>query len=188
MKTAVLFAASILAVCAGAAVLRLARLDSRLMHPDEANQAVKFRRLLEQGEYVYDPFEHHGPTLNYLTLPVARAASAEKLSEVSESQLRLLPALFGALLVGLVWLVRNELGRAAAFCAAALTAVSPAMVFYSRYYIHETLLVFLPSQVWWRFGVTLAKRPPPRPRTRERFAGCGCGGRPGWCCSACAWA
>ena len=34
--------------------LRLARLDARPMHHDEANQAVKFGALLETGEYRYD--------------------------------------------------------------------------------------------------------------------------------------
>ena len=59
-----------LALAAGLA-LRLARLDVRPMHHDEANQAVKFGALLERGEYRYDAHDHHGPTLYYLTLPVA---------------------------------------------------------------------------------------------------------------------
>ena len=42
--------------------LRLARLDVRPMHHDEANQAVKFGALLERGEYAYDARDHHGPT------------------------------------------------------------------------------------------------------------------------------
>ena len=165
------FAASMLALCACAAAFRLARLDNRLMHPDEANQAVKFGRLLEQGEYVYDPFEHHGPALNYLTLPVAGSASTAQLIQVSESQLRLVPAVFGTLLVGLVWLLRNELGRGAAFFAALLTAVSPAMVFYSRYYIHETLLVFFTFAsvaALWRYAAEAAAAEPEDPRALRR--------------------
>jgi len=46
-----------------ALALRLARLDVRPMHHDEANQAVKFGTLLEHGEYRYDAHDHHGPTL-----------------------------------------------------------------------------------------------------------------------------
>jgi uncharacterized protein (TIGR03663 family) len=172
MRNAVLFTASILAICACAAALRLARLDNRLMHPDEANQAVKFGRLLEEGQYVYDPFEHHGPALNYLTLPVAWSTSAETLCDVSESQLRLVPALFGTLLVGLVWLVRDQLGRAAALCAAVLTAVSPAMVFHSRYYIHETLLVFFTfasMAALWRYASEATAAEPDDSRGRRRL-------------------
>jgi len=141
MKPAVLFAALVPVVMLGAAALRLADLGNRPMHCDEANQALKFGRLLEKGEYFYDPHEHHGPSLNYLTLPVAWLGSAHRLTQITETHLRLVPAAFGIVLVGLVWLVRHELGPAAAFWAALLTAVSPAMVFYSRYYIHEMLLV-----------------------------------------------
>jgi len=153
MKHAVPFAAAVLAVTAGAAVLRLVDLGNRPMHWDEANQALKFGRLLERGEYEYDPRDHHGPSLNYLTLPIARLASAEDLAQVTESHLRLLPAIFGILLVALVWLLREELGRLAAMGAAVLTAVSPAMVFYSRYYIQEMLLVgftFAAMAALWR--------------------------------------
>ena len=141
MSRAVAFTALLILVTAGAALLRLADLGNRPMHCDEANQAVRFGRLLELGQYDYDPEEHHGPSLYYLTLPIARLAGAEKLTEVTEVQLRLLPALFGIALVGLVWLLRDELGHPAALWAALLTAVSPAMVFYSRYYVQEMLLV-----------------------------------------------
>jgi predicted membrane-bound mannosyltransferase len=45
--------------------LRLHDLGSRPMHADEANQAVKLGALLERGEYRFDPYDHHGPTLYY---------------------------------------------------------------------------------------------------------------------------
>ena len=110
----------------------------------------------KRGEYVYDPHEYHGPSLNYLTLPVARLASAEKLTEITEVHLRLVPALFG--------IAAGRAGLAAARRAGPrrppaapplLTAVSPAMVFYSRYYIQEMLLVcftFGAIVALWRFA------------------------------------
>ena len=68
-------------VAAGAVVLglafRLAWLDLRPMHHDEANQAVRFGQLLETGEYRYDRNDHHGPTLYYLTLPGGVGARAD---------------------------------------------------------------------------------------------------------------
>lgn len=154
LEEAILFAA-LMAIVLGAAALRLVDLGNRPMHCDEANQALKFGRLLEEGDYAYDPREHHGPSLNFLTLPVARLTSAQQLSEVTETHLRLVPAIFGIVLVGLVWLVRDELGHAAALCAAVLAAVSSAMVFYSRYYIHEMLLVcftFGAMIALWRYA------------------------------------
>ena len=112
------------------------------MHGDEAVHAIKFGDLLEEGVYTYNPDEYHGPTLNYLTLIPARLASAEKLTQVSEFTLRIVPVFFGVLLVLLVLPAGDGLGSHAAVYAAVLTAISPAMVFYSRYYIQEMLLVF----------------------------------------------
>jgi uncharacterized protein (TIGR03663 family) len=126
----------------GALLFRVVRLDVRPMHHDEANQAVKFGDLLERGEYRYDPNDHHGPSLYYLTLPVARAAGERTLAGLDETTLRLVPALFGAGLLLLFLLFAGGLSREATLAAAALAAVSPAMTYYSRFYIQETLLVF----------------------------------------------
>jgi len=131
----------ILAATIVAFALRLPRLRQRPMHGDEAVHAIKFGELLEQGVYKYNPNEYHGPTLNYLTLIPARLASAEKLTQVSELTLRIVPVFFGVLLVLLILLMGDGLKSGAAVYAAVLTAISPAMVFYSRYYIQEMLLV-----------------------------------------------
>ncbi len=112
------------------------------MHPDEANQAVRTGRLLEEGEYKYDPREFHGPSLYWLTLPSLWLSGAKKFAETNEAEYRAVPALFGAGLVLLLCLVVDGLGRGPAVAAAVFLAVSPAMVFYSRYYIQEMLLVF----------------------------------------------
>jgi uncharacterized protein (TIGR03663 family) len=131
----------ILAATIVALALRLPRLHQRPMHGDEAVHADKFGELLEDGIYTYDPYEYHGPTLNYLTLIPARLSSAEKLTEVSEFTLRVVPVFFGVSLILLILLIGRGLGSSAATYAAVLTAISPAMVFYSRYYIQEMLLV-----------------------------------------------
>jgi len=152
MKQPVLIVGAMILIVAGAAGLRLACLDNRPMHTDEAVHGIKFGRLLD-GEYRYNPHEYHGPTLNYLSIPIARAAGAESLVDVTETDLRLLPALCGIVLVAGVWLLRDALGRGAMLCAGALTAVSPAMIFYSRYYIQEMLLVcftFFAMVAFWR--------------------------------------
>ena len=111
------------------------------MHTDEAVHAIKFGKLLEEGIYTYNPNEYHGPTLNYLTLIPAVLRSAKKLTEVDEFTLRVVPVFFGVLLVLLPLMIADGLGRSGALFAAILTAISPAMVFYSRYYIQEMLLV-----------------------------------------------
>ncbi|MFH1718158.1 MAG: flippase activity-associated protein Agl23 [Planctomycetota bacterium] len=131
----------ILAATIVALALRLPRLALRPMHGDEAVHADKFGDLLESGVYAYDPNEYHGPTLNYLTLVPAWLAGAGNLTQVSEFTLRIVPVFFGVSLVLLLLLSAGGLGTGAAVFAAVLTAVSPAMVFYSRYYIQEILLV-----------------------------------------------
>ena len=131
----------LLAATIAAIALRLPRLEQRPMHGDEAIHAFRFGKLLEEGVYTYDPNEYHGPTLNYLTLVPARLSSSGKLTEVGEFTLRIVPVFFGVLLVLLLLLMVDGLGPNAVVCAAVLTAISPAMVFYSRYYIQEMLLV-----------------------------------------------
>ena len=112
------------------------------MHADESVGAARFRRLWQDRHYTYNPNEFHGPTLPYATLPAAWLTAPASFADTAEATYRIVPVLFGAGLVLLLWLLGDALGRPAAVCAAVLTAISPAMVFYSRYYIHETLLLF----------------------------------------------
>ena len=131
-----LFAGALMA----GALLRLPQLDMRPMHTDEAVHAVKFGTLLETGTYRYDKQEYHGPTLNYLTLLPAWIVSEQSLAQVTEATLRIVPAVLGLCLI-LFFLLVADLGLPSVAVAAVLTACSPAMVFYSRYYVQEMLLV-----------------------------------------------
>jgi uncharacterized protein (TIGR03663 family) len=124
-----------------AAALRFPDLASRPIHADEAVHADKLGTLLEGGGYAYDPSEYHGPTLYYLTLPMAWLHGAGRYVEVDEVVLRSLPAALGVALVAAHLGARGLLGAAGALVAALLAAISPALVFYSRYFIHETPLV-----------------------------------------------
>jgi len=121
--------------------LRVPKLTQRPMHTDEAVHAIKFGQLLEKGFYHYDPFEYHGPTLNYFTFIPAWISKAKNLTDVTETTLRIVPVFFGLLLVILPFFIADALGKSVAVIAALLTAVSPAMSFYSRYYIQEPLLI-----------------------------------------------
>jgi uncharacterized protein (TIGR03663 family) len=130
-----LFIASLLLALA----LRAGRLELRPMHHDEANQAVKFGILLETGEYRYDSNDHHGPTLYYATLPFAWALGQSTLADLRESTLRSVPAVFGACLILLFGLLAKALGREAILFASLFAALSPALTYYSRFYIQESL-------------------------------------------------
>jgi uncharacterized protein (TIGR03663 family) len=128
------------AIAAGI-LLRLPQLGLRPMHTDEAVHAIKFGALLETGTYRYDRNEYHGPTLNYLTLLPAWLLGEKTLAEVHEITLRCVPVFFGICLI-LLPLLLCGIGKPAVAAIVMLTAVSPAMTFYSRYYIQEVLLVF----------------------------------------------
>ena len=138
-----LFLVIILAAVSLLALLfRVWELDLRPMHHDEANQAVRTGILLETGQYRYDPKNHHGPTLYYVSLPLAWLSAGRDFSKTTELTFRLVPALFGLALVPMLFFLRRGLSVPALGLAALLTAVSPAMVYYSRFYIQEMLLVF----------------------------------------------
>ena len=136
-------AAVFVILTAAAAVLRFPRLAERPMHCDEAVNADKFGTLLEQGRYEYSHQDYHGPTLYYLSLIPAKMWGERRYVDLNEVTLRIVPAFLGVLLVGAHIFLIPYLGLRAAVAAGLLTAVSPAMVYYSRYYIHEMPLVFL---------------------------------------------
>ncbi len=143
-----LFSSEVLQVVCWAVIVafalgvRLVSLDDRPMHADEAVQAAITRDLWLSGRYRYDPHEFHGPTLNYLSVPALRLAGRNTFAETTAADFRRTPALFGAAAILFLLLLRDGLGRGAALAAGGLLAVSPAMVFYARSYIHETLLAF----------------------------------------------
>jgi uncharacterized protein (TIGR03663 family) len=132
---------SLAVIALGAFWLRTHELARRPMHADEANQAVKTGELLESGRYVFDPRDHHGPTLYYAALPVAWLRGERTLAALSETTVRLVPALFGTLAVLLVASLATPLGCWVALGAAAFVALSPPAVYYSRYFVQETLLL-----------------------------------------------
>ena len=129
--------AAIMALAAG---LRFPDLARRPMHADEAVHADEVGTLLEQGRYTYSTADYHGPTLDYLAFAAARVQGIRRFADLNEVTLRAVPAIFGVLLVAGHYLLIPYIGVPAAAFAALFTAVSPAMAYYSRYFIHETLL------------------------------------------------
>lgn len=135
-----------LGVLAVALALRAPRLGERVMHADESVHAIKFARLLEEGRYAYDPNEFHGPSLYYFTLPVAWLAGERTSAALREATLRCVPLIFGLAVIAMMPVAVGGRGRAATLAAGGWLAVSPVWVYYSRYYIHEMILV---AATWW---------------------------------------
>lgn len=120
-----------------AAFLRLYQLEARPPHHDEGVNGWMAENVVREGYYRYDPTNYHGPSYFY-----ALAASREVFG-FGLWQLRLPGALAGIALCMLPLLLRRRLGTTPALGACALLAVSPSLVFYARYAIHETWLAAL---------------------------------------------
>lgn len=137
--------------------LRLADLGARPMHADEANQAVRLGQLLETGHYAFAAREH-GPTLYYFALLPAWLRGQTTLAALTETTVRFTPAVFGGAAVLLLFLLARPLGRGVALGAAAMFTLAPPAVYYSRYFIQETLLVtftlaaWVCAYRWWKSG------------------------------------
>lgn len=131
--------------------------DQRPMHADEAILAVKFSGLWQGQGFQYDPSDYHGPGLHYVSWLYGKLAGWGAPAEWTEAALRHVPALCGLLVLASALLLLPALSARAALIAMVLTAVSPMMVFYSRYYIMEMLLALLVAvslAAWWRWQVT----------------------------------
>jgi uncharacterized protein (TIGR03663 family) len=137
-----LFPVALGAIVLLAAMFRFSHISERPMHGDEANQAVKAGTLFDKGVYRYDPHEHHGPVMYYAALIPLWLGGAASFADSVEWEYRVVPAFFGVALVGLFGFLGRGLGRAAALWGALFTAISHAMVYYSRYFIQEMILVF----------------------------------------------
>ena len=118
-----------------AAALRLPELALNPFHHDEGVNGFFTTNLVRSGSYFYDPHNYHGPSLYYVAL------ASEILFGLTDMAMRLVPVVFGLLTIAIVLGLRPVLGTVPALVAAALIAVSPGMVYISRYFIHEMLLV-----------------------------------------------
>jgi len=117
-------------------------LDKRPMHNDEAVNAHKLGKMMETGEYRYDKNEYHGPVLYYASRILTGLLGQADFVSLTESSLRGVTAIFGISVLILLLLLAESLGWITLLVTAVLFALAPAMVFYSRYFIHEMLLVF----------------------------------------------
>jgi uncharacterized protein (TIGR03663 family) len=128
------------AIMLAAVIGRTYHIDRRPMHTDEAVHAVKFIDLLERGVYQYDPHEYHGPALYYLTLPIVLLQGKTNAAELDIKSLRFVPLAASLLFFIPLLFLRKIISDRAILMATITAAISPIIIFLSRYYIHETLL------------------------------------------------
>jgi uncharacterized protein (TIGR03663 family) len=126
-----------------AAFLRLFQLPLRPLHHDEGVNGFFLVGLFREGIYRYNAANYHGPTLYYFALI---SSSINNLLFNSEGPstwaIRVVPALLGLGLIGLAFSFHRRLGQVGTLFAAGLLAFSPGMVYFSRDFIHEMVLMF----------------------------------------------
>ncbi|HTB82494.1 MAG TPA: flippase activity-associated protein Agl23 [Candidatus Sulfotelmatobacter sp.] len=124
-----------------ALAVRLPQLADRPMHTDEAINGYIVGDLLAGKPFHYDPQDRHGPVLYLLAEPVTRLCGAKNLADLTETELRLTPVIIGSAMILLFGAAVEIVGFIPCLIAALLFAFAPLPVYYSRYFIHETLFV-----------------------------------------------
>lgn len=128
--------AGCLGITALATFVRFFLLELKPLHHDEGVNGFFLITLFRDGIYKYDPSNYHGPTLYYVALAFTKIFGLNTIS------IRSSVAIFGVLTVVLAFFLKNYIGRFGSLAAALFLALSPGMVFISRYFIHELLFVF----------------------------------------------
>ena len=118
-------------------LVRFCQLDLKLFHHDEAIHAWFSFDLLTKGTWVYDP-SYHGPFLYYVT------AGMFSIFGASDIVGRLLPALFGFAIIPLVYAIYRlgYINKIQTIVAALFLAISPDMVYFSRFLRHDIFMLF----------------------------------------------
>jgi uncharacterized protein (TIGR03663 family) len=128
-----------------ALVLRIYQLEARPLHSDEGVNFHFLEEIKRTGVYPYSHENYHGPAYFWTSY------WATRLVGMSVPGLRAAAIVTGILLLLTLLPLRGLAGDSFVLIAALLVAVSPSMIFYSRYGIHETL--FLLGSTW--FAVSL---------------------------------
>jgi uncharacterized protein (TIGR03663 family) len=137
-------------------ILRFWQLDLKLLHHDEAIHSWFSYELLTKGAWQYDP-SYHGPFLYFVT------AGMFALIGPSDFTARLLPSLFGFAIIPLVYCIYRigYISKNQTLVAALLIAISPDMVYFSRFLRHDifmlffTMLLFVAILYYFERGRTL---------------------------------
>ncbi len=124
-------------------VLRLGDLGDRPLHADEATGARLVADRLEKSDYQFDPTHYHGPML---TAAAAVWSGWWNQNDWRSLEVGTLRQVVGWSGVGVVMLAGGLVGFGwRRLVAMALVSTSPFLVYYSRMFIHEPLLVFFSS-------------------------------------------
>ena len=131
-----------------ALALRVALLGIKPAHFDEGVNGFFVDEITHKGFYHYDPTNFHGP-FHFYALFISQTLFGRSLWA-----LRLPLALVSTGCVAMMLAYRRFFEDRVCQVAALAMAISPGMVFYGRYAIHETwLLLFLLTTAWGLLGL-----------------------------------
>jgi len=132
---------------------RVAALDLKPAHFDEGVNGSFVIAMRSKGCYAYDPANYHGP-LHFYVLFVAQQLFGRSLWVA-----RMPTVLIGTATIALMLAFRRFVPWRVAWIAAIAAAISPAMVFYSRYSIHEAWMPFFALlATYGGFGIARGER------------------------------
>lgn len=148
---------------------RVFNAQHRAIHADESEQATTFAKLLDRGEYAYNPNGPHGPTLYYYALACDKLTklfsfdsaekSLEEKSKPSDSikieTLRFWILSLAIFAFAAFFYARKNLGLLAVLAGFACFAVSNICSIYSVYFVQEfifAIAIFLTAQFAWRLA------------------------------------
>jgi uncharacterized protein (TIGR03663 family) len=144
-------------------VLCFTDLSLKPVHTDEGGNGFFVNQIWENGFYIYNPRNYHGPILFYLL------QISEKIFGFGIGSFRAVTALFATLSVWLVLRNRDLWGRYTSFFAASALALSPGITFFGRSAIHESPFVFF--QILLVTGFLKTKEDAPKQGIIWFFAG-----------------
>jgi uncharacterized protein (TIGR03663 family) len=126
-----------------AVLMRILWLGMKPPHFDEGVNGFFVDLMTRSGFYIYDPANYHGP-FHFYVLYLAQTLFGREIIAF-----RLPLVLINAATVWLILQYRRFLPWRVCTLAALAFAISPAMMFYSRYAIHEAWLVFAMVLGFW---------------------------------------
>ena len=141
------YLAGFIAIAVVALALRLWELTGRTMHYDEAIHLYYSWRLANLEGFVHSPWMH-GP------FQIELVALFLRLFGDTDFAARLAYALFGTVLVVLPFFLRDYLGRTGAMLTGVMLAISPSLLYFSRFGRNDIIMAVLTVALFtllWRY-------------------------------------
>ena len=134
---------ALMAIVLGAAILRFWDLETRAVHHDESLHGYYSWFMADGGGFTHNPLLH-GTVQFIATSFVFRVLGA------SDATLRFLPALLGVIVVALPYLLfRHKMGTWSALIASGLLAISPGVLYFSRFARNDIYIVLITLLLFW---------------------------------------